>query len=51
MISTAILTINDKGYNNQRDDLTDPAIKDILPIDKFSVEYYKIIPDEVEMIK
>jgi len=28
MISTAILTISDKGYNNQRDDLTGPAIKD-----------------------
>lgn len=51
MISTAILTISDKGYNNQREDLTGPAIKDILPSDKFSVDYYKIIPDEVEMIK
>lgn len=30
MISTAILTISDKGYNNQREDLTGPAIKDIL---------------------
>lgn len=51
MMSTAILTISDKGYNNQREDLTGPAIKDILPSDKFSVDYYKIIPDEVEMIK
>ena len=51
MISTAILTISDKGYNNQREDLTGPAIKDILPKNKFSVEYYKIIPDEIEMIK
>lgn len=51
MIRTAILTISDKGYNNQRKDLTGPAIKDILPKDKFSVEYYKIVPDEIEMIK
>jgi len=51
MISTAILTISDKGYKNQREDLTGPSIKNILPEDKFSVDYYKIIPDEVEIIK
>lgn len=51
MIKTAILTISDKGYNNLREDLTGPAIKEILPNDKFSVDYYKIIPDEIEMIK
>ena len=51
MIRTAILTMSDKGYNNQREDLTGLAIKDILPKDKFTVEYYKIIPDEIDMIK
>jgi len=51
MISTAILTISDKGYKKQREDLTGPSIKNILPEDKFSVDYYKIIPDEIEMIK
>lgn len=51
MISTAILTISDKGSKNQREDLTGPSIKNILPEDKFSIDYYKIIPDEVEIIK
>lgn len=51
MIRTAILTISDKGYNKQREDLTGPAIKDTLPQDIFSIDYYKIIPDEIETIK
>lgn len=51
MISTAILTMSDKGFNGQREDLTGPAIKNLLPNNKFSVDYYKIIPDEIEMIK
>ncbi|MDS0525852.1 MogA/MoaB family molybdenum cofactor biosynthesis protein [Clostridium sp. SHJSY1] len=51
MISTAILTISDKGSQNLREDLTGPAIENILPKDTFSIVYYKIIPDEIEIIK
>lgn len=51
MISTAILTISDKGSQNLREDLTGPAIQNILPKDNFSIVYYKIIPDEMELIK
>lgn len=50
MIRTAILTISDKGYKKERDDTTGPAIKAMLPLDQFSIDYYKIIPDEYDMI-
>ncbi len=50
MIKTGILTISDKGSKNERIDVTGPAIKDALDKDIYAVEYYKIIPDEMELI-
>lgn len=50
MIKTGILTISDKGSRNERIDVTGPAIKDALDKDIYAVEYYKIIPDEMELI-
>lgn len=50
MIKTAILTISDKGYSKEREDLTGPAIANILPKNLYGVEYLKIIPDEKDMI-
>ncbi|GFZ29733.1 molybdenum cofactor biosynthesis protein B [Clostridium zeae] len=51
MIKTAILTISDKGSRNERVDTTGPAIEAILDKDNYSIEYYKIIPDEIDIIK
>ncbi|MDD4089402.1 MAG: MogA/MoaB family molybdenum cofactor biosynthesis protein, partial [Tissierellia bacterium] len=50
MIKTGILTISDKGYRNERIDKTGPAIKEALDKNIYTVEYYKIIPDEMELI-
>lgn len=50
MIKTGILTISDKGSRNERIDVTGLAIKDALNKDIYAVEYYKIIPDEMELI-
>lgn len=50
MIKTGILTISDKGYKNERIDKTAPAIKESLDKNIYKVEYYKIIPDEIELI-
>jgi molybdenum cofactor synthesis domain-containing protein len=50
MIRTGILTISDKGSKGQREDGTGPAIKDTLSRELYEVEYYKIVPDEIEMI-
>lgn len=51
MISTAILTISDKGSRNEREDTTGPSINNTLPKDKYSIDYYKIVPDELDLIE
>ncbi len=50
MIRTGILTISDKGSKGQREDGTGPAIKEALDKELYEVEYYKIVPDEIEII-
>lgn len=50
MIRTGILTISDKGSRGERIDGTGPAIKEALDENIYKVEYYKIIPDEMDLI-
>lgn len=50
MIRTGILTISDKGSRGERVDGTGPAIKKALDENIYTVEYYKIIPDEIDLI-
>jgi molybdopterin adenylyltransferase len=51
MIKAAILTISDKGSRGERVDGTGPAVRGILESNDYAVEYYKIIPDEQELIE
>ena len=51
MIKVGILTISDKGSRGEREDLSGKTIKGIIAKIGGVVEYYKIIPDEKEMIK
>lgn len=51
MIKVGILTVSDKGSKGQRIDGTGPAIEKLLEKTLYSVEYYKIVPDEIENIK
>lgn len=51
MIKAAILTISDKGSRGEREDGTGPAIRKILENDDYKIEYYKIIPDEKDIIE
>ena len=51
MISVGILTISDKGSRGEREDLSGKKIKDIVSKIDGDVRYYKIIPDEEELIK
>jgi molybdopterin adenylyltransferase len=46
MISTAILTVSDKGSRGERIDGTGPAIRSQLEDKGYKIDYYKIIPDE-----
>jgi len=50
MIRTGILTISDKGSRGERIDTTGPAIKEALNGKGYEVEYYKVIPDEIDVI-
>ncbi|AZV57447.1 MogA/MoaB family molybdenum cofactor biosynthesis protein [Clostridium sp. AWRP] len=51
MINTAIITMSDKGSQGKREDKTGPAIENMLDKSQYKVEYYKVIPDEIEEIK
>ena len=51
MITVAILTLSDKGSRGEREDLSGPAIREMIEEIGGVVEYYEVIPDEREMIK
>lgn len=51
MIKVAILTLSDKGSRGEREDLSGPAVKEIIKRINASLEYYEIIPDEKDLIK
>ena len=51
MINVGILTISDKGSRGEREDLSGEKIKEIISKINGEVKYYKIIPDEKELIK
>jgi molybdenum cofactor synthesis domain-containing protein len=50
MIKTAIITISDKGSKGEREDGTGSALKILLENEGYSIDYYKIIPDEIDII-
>lgn len=50
MIKTGILTISDKGSRGERVDGTGPAVREALGNGEYKVEYYKVIPDEIDLI-
>ncbi|WP_057979125.1 MogA/MoaB family molybdenum cofactor biosynthesis protein [Caloramator mitchellensis] len=51
MIRVGILTVSDKGSRGERVDTTSVAIKETLDSSLYSVEYIKIVPDEIDDIK
>ena len=51
MIKVYVLTISDRSYRKERDDLTGPALISALPEYGFSLSGYEILPDDEEMIK
>ncbi|MGC8501448.1 MogA/MoaB family molybdenum cofactor biosynthesis protein [Desulfurella sp.] len=49
----AVITLSDKGFSKEREDLTGPALIDFLKqnLNNMQLEYYKVIPDDEEMLK
>jgi molybdopterin adenylyltransferase len=50
MIRTAVLTMSDKGSRGEREDLTGPAIIDMIKESGFEIVHYKMIPDDFDTI-
>lgn len=50
-MKAAIITVSDKGSKGERVDGTGASIREILEKQDFSVEYYKIVPDEIDRIE
>ncbi|GAH22966.1 unnamed protein product [marine sediment metagenome] len=51
MIKVGILTISDKGSRGEREDLSGKVIKEVVKRINGEVRYYKIIPDEKNIIQ
>jgi molybdopterin adenylyltransferase len=51
MINVAIITVSDKGARGQREDLSGETIKHILEKIEAQVSWYKIVPDELDVIQ
>ena len=51
MIRTFILTISDRSYRGEREDITGPELKKLAEAMGFSVIGYEIIPDEKDMMR
>lgn len=51
MISTAVLTLSDKGSRGEREDLSGPAIGELIKGIGAEVVFYEVLPDEKELIK
>lgn len=51
MIRAAVITMSDKGSRGEREDLSGPAIKEIVKGIGARVDFYEVIPDEKELIK
>lgn len=51
MYKVGIITASDKGFRGEREDISGPTIKDSLPIDKYTVLRYVVLPDEIDELK
>jgi molybdenum cofactor synthesis domain-containing protein len=51
MITTAVLTLSDKGARGEREDLSGPAIAELIKAINAEVVFSEIIPDEQELIR
>ena len=51
MIRTFIITISDRSYRGEREDITGPELRKLAEAMGFSVIGYEIIPDEKDMIR
>jgi len=51
MYSASVITVSDKCFEGEREDLAGPAVREILEISGYNVEYTAVVPDEQDMIE
>ena len=51
IFKAAILTASDKGSKGEREDLSGPAIKEIIEPEGYEVTVYKVLPDDQETLE
>lgn len=51
MYRVGIITSSDKGAAGEREDLSGPAIRDLLPEAVYQVVSYQVLPDDKEQLK
>ena len=50
-LTAAVITLSDKGYKGEREDVSGPLLVKALKEKGYQVEEYKILPDEKELLK
>lgn len=51
MYRVGIITSSDKGAAGEREDLSGPAIREMLPTERYQVVSYQVVPDDKEILK
>lgn len=49
--TVGVVTLSDKGFHGEREDVSGKRIMELLPEEKYQVVSYKILPDEQEWIE
>ena len=50
MYTAAVITVSDRSYRKEREDLSGPAVRKMLEEDGYEVVSYEVVPDEKEKI-
>lgn len=51
MYTVGVVTVSDKGFRKERDDLSGKKIMELLPREQYKVISYQIVPDEQKQIE
>jgi len=51
MYTAAVITVSDRCYEGEREDLSGPVVAEILQSENYNIEYSSIVPDEIDFIK
>ena len=50
MYTATVITVSDRCYKKEREDLSGPAVRDLLAEHGFQVDSVSVVPDDIDMI-